>query len=86
MDEIEVKVVIWDRGRERAAVVSVPSSAFPTKCWRTIAALAAAVELEIPFQEMEARCKYGLRPADKRRLEELCRRETEGADSSLRSE
>jgi hypothetical protein len=86
MDEIEVKVAIWDRGRTREAVVSVPSSAFQTKCWRTIAALAAAVELEIPFQEMEARCKYGLRPADKRRLEELCGQGTGETDSSLRSE
>ena len=73
MDDVEVEVSVWDRGAHRKAVVTVPVSAFVTRCWRTVAALAAAVYLELPFAELEGKCKFGLRPADKERLAELCR-------------
>lgn len=75
MVDVEVQVSVWDRGQRRQTVVTVPVSAFQTKCWRPIAALAAAVVMEIPFVEIESRCKFGLRPADRKRLEELCREE-----------
>lgn len=79
MDEVEVQVTVWDRGQNRQAVVKVPVSSFVTRCWRTVAALAAAVYLELPFAELEGKCKFGLRPADRERLAELCREKEERA-------
>lgn len=87
MDDVEVLVTVWDRGQTRLTIVTVPASAFATRCWRTIAALAAAVYLELPFAEIEGKCKFGLRPADRDRLAELCRRRDDAeTDSSLPSE
>ena len=72
MKTVEVRVVLWYLGRERAAVVNVPRSAFVTRCWKTIANLAAAVEMDVPFVEFEGKARYGLRPEDKQLLLELC--------------
>ena len=80
MGTVEMRVVLWYLGRERAAVVEVPRSAFVTRCWKTIANLAAAVELGIPFVEFEGKARYGLRPADKRQLLELCGQTAGGTD------
>lgn len=79
MDDVEVLVAVWDRGQKRIAIVTVPASTFATRCWRTVAALAAAVALEMPFSDLEGRCKFGLRPADRDRLAELCRGKEERA-------
>lgn len=79
MDDVEVQVTVWDRGQTRQTIVTVPVSAFETQCWRTVAALAAAVYLELPFQEIEGKCKFGLRPADRERLAGLCREKEERA-------
>lgn len=79
MDDVEVQVTVWDRGQTRQTVVTVPVSSFETRCWRTVAALAAAVYLKLPFVELEGKCKFGLRPADKERLAELCREKEERA-------
>ena len=54
--------------QDKAAVVEVPEEAFRTKCWKTIAALAAAVELELPFVDVKRVARYGLRKEDKKRL------------------
>lgn len=80
MQTVEVQVVLWYLGRERAAVVEVPRSAFVQRCWKTIANLAAAVEMGVPFVEFEGKARYGLRPADKRQLLELCRDSAGDAD------
>ena len=79
MERIEVLVRLWDRGQEREAVVQVPASAFLTHCWKTIASLAAAVELELPFVDVERKAKFGLRDEDRRRLAELCKAQEETA-------
>ena len=39
----------------------------------------AAVYLKMPFTEIEGKCKFGLRPADRERLAELCREKEERA-------
>lgn len=83
METVDVLVQIWDRGQCRKAVVQVPESAFVTGCWRTIAALAAAVEFGISFVDVERVARYGLRPEDKQRLFE---QNKAGADSLLCSE
>ncbi len=73
MDDVKVLVRVFDRGRNREAVVDVPESAFLTRCWKTIASLMAAVALELPFTDVERLAKYGLRPEDKERLQERMR-------------
>lgn len=79
MDDVEVQVTVWDRGQTRQTIVTVPVSSFETRCWRTVAALAAAVYMKLPFTEIEGKCKFGLRTADKERLAELCRETEERA-------
>ena len=54
--------------QDKAAVVDVPEEAFRTKCWKTIAALAAAVEMGISFVDGERVARYGLRAEDRERL------------------
>ena len=76
MDSVEVKVAVWDRGQERVAIVQVPVADFLQHSWRTTAALAAAVELGIPFT-LAARGKLGLLPEDKQRLVALCKQQEE---------
>lgn len=78
MNDVEVLVVIWDRGQNRQTVVTVPVSAFLQKCWRAIASMAAAVALEIPFVEVERLARFGLRQEDKLRLVELCKAQEKG--------
>lgn len=74
-ETVSVLVRVFDRGRNREAVVDVPESAFRTGCWKTIASLMAAVALELPFTDVERLAKYGLRPEDKARLQERMRSE-----------
>lgn len=66
-------VRVFDRGESKRVVVEVPESAFDpaSLCWKTTAALAAAVELGLSFTQVERAAKYGLRPADKARLRAL---------------
>lgn len=68
MDEVAVLVRMPATYQGREAVVQVPESAFETGCWKTIAALAAAVDLAVPFTDVERVARYGLRPEDRERL------------------
>lgn len=54
--------------QDKAAMVEVPEEAFRTKCWKTVAALAAAVDMGIPFTDVLRAAKYGMRKEDKKRL------------------
>ena len=68
MDEVAVLVRMPAAYQGREAVVQIPESAFATGCWKTIAALAAAVDLGVSFVDVERVARYGLRPEDKERL------------------
>lgn len=68
MDTVAVLVRLPETYQGREAVVQIPESAFATECWKTIAALAAAVDLAVPFTDVERVARYGLRPEDKERL------------------
>lgn len=68
MQTVECRVVIFDRGRDRETVVPVEEDAIHAKCWRPIAALKAAVYLDMPFQDVLERGRYGFHKADKERL------------------
>ena len=54
--------------QNKAAVVDVPEETFRTKCWKTVAALAAAVDMGIPFTDVLRAAKYGMRKEDKERF------------------
>ena len=68
METVAVLVRMPETYQGREAVVRVPESAFATGCWKTIAALAAAVDLAVPFTDVERMARYGLRPGDRERL------------------
>ena len=68
METVECQVVVWDRGRTRSEVVPLEEQAIRKKCWREIAAIKAAVLLEMPFQEVLEKARYGFRREDKERL------------------
>ena len=73
METVDVLVKIFDRGKTRQEIVPVWVECFdPARsCWKPIAALKAAVAMELPFVEVERMAKYGMRPADKKRLRAL---------------
>lgn len=81
METVEVLVQIFDRGESKRVVVEVPESAFSpsSTCWKTTAALAAAVELGISFTQVERAARYGLRPEDRERLREMYGGETDSS-------
>ena len=68
METVECQVTIWDRGQARKEIVDVEVEAIRARCWRPIAAIKAAVLLELPFTEIMARAKFGFRREDKERL------------------
>ena len=68
MDDVQVLVKVFWCGSVRKEIVEVPEEAFVKDCWRTIAALKAAVMMEIPFSDVDRLAKYGLRPEDKKRF------------------
>ncbi len=68
METVAVLVRMPAAYQGREAVVQVPESAFETGCWKTIAALAAAVDMGIPFTDVLRAARYGLRKEDKERL------------------
>ena len=68
MTDIQVLVQVYYLGRTRKEIVEVPEEAFVKDCWRTIAALKAAVMMEIPFSDVDRLAKYGLRPEEKKRF------------------
>lgn len=90
-ETVEVLVRVFDRGESKRVVVDVPESAFDpaSLCWKTTAALAAAVKLGFSFTQVERAAKYGLRPEDRERLRKEYNRRHIGdgeADPSTRSE
>lgn len=81
MKTVDVLVQIWDRGQTRRAVVSVEEVCFEKDCWKPIACLRAATELDVPFTTIMRVAKFGLRPEDKKRV---FGKDAAGKDSSLR--
>lgn len=73
METVEVLVRVFDRGQLREEIVQVETECFRPGhlCWKSIAALKAAVLLELPFVQVERSAKYGMRPESKARLQEL---------------
>ena len=67
-ETVDVLVQVFDRGQTRKTVVPVTAECFSKRCWREIAALKAAVLLELPFAWVSEHAKYGLRPEDRARL------------------
>ena len=78
MQKIDVLVQVYDRGRTRREIVQIEEAAFEPghECWKPLAALAAAVVMELPFYLVERLAKFGLRPEDKARLLERTQSET----------
>ncbi len=70
---VDVLVQVFDRGKLQQVITQVPEEAFQPGhlCWKPVAVLYAAVEIGIPFVQVERAAKFGLRPADKARLREL---------------
>lgn len=75
MDEIEVLVQVSPREK---TVLRVEEERILAGGWRQSVKEQAAVLMGWTIFDVE-RARIGLRPEDKRRLAELCRRETEGA-------
>lgn len=73
METVEVLVQVFDRGQLRKEIVQVETECFRPghMCWKSIAALKAAVLLDMPFVQVERSAKYGMRPEAKARLWEL---------------
>ena len=82
MATVEVLVRISPR---QQTVLRVEEERILAGGWRQSVKEQAAVLMGWTIFDIE-RARIGLRPEDKRRLASLCRRETEGADSSPRSE
>ena len=80
METVDVLVQIWDRGQSRKAVVQVQEECFAKDCWKPIACMMAATELDVPFTTVLRIAKYGLRMEDKQRLFGQCKA---AEDSSL---
>lgn len=87
-ETVEVQVTVFDRGETKRPVVPVPVSAFDpaSMCWKTTAALAAAVELGISFTAVERAARYGIRPEDRARLREIYGDRGSGRPTETREE
>lgn len=68
METVDVLVKVWDRGQNRQAIVPVEVEAILTSCWRPIAAIKAAVELEMPFTTVMEKARFGFRKEDIARI------------------
>lgn len=68
MPMVDVLVRVFDRGQRREAIVEVSEECFHKRCWKPIACIKAAVELGLPFTQLERSARFGLRPKDKERL------------------
>ena len=73
METVEVLVRVFDRGKTKEVTVPVETACFDPErlCWKSIANIKAAALLEVPFTLMEQAARYGLRPADRKRLREM---------------
>jgi hypothetical protein len=70
---VDVLVQVYDRGQIRREVVQVEEVCFTPGhlCWKPIAAMTAAVAMELSFVTVEKNARYGLRPEDRARLREM---------------